>query len=93
MNAAVRDIPIRFGRGAGGFEIKIKSSGRSRISDMETPLVQRLFDLNGRAHSIEVMPLPLLRRQPVMAAVTLSKTVLDERRFEAVLKNTRKKRC
>lgn len=90
LNAAARDIPIRFGRGATGFEVKIKTSARNPILDVETLRIQ-VFGLNGRVGSIHVMP--VFRRELVMAPVTLPERILNERRLEAVLKTTRKKRC
>ena len=93
-NAAIRDIPVRFSRGATGFEVKIKSSARNRIPGLETTLVQRAFDLNTRADGINVndMSALLLRKRSVLALVTLPESILVGRRFEALLK-TRKKRC
>ena len=94
MNAATRGIPVRFRRGAAGFEVKIKGSTHNRILGMETSLVQRAFDLTARADRINGMSaLPLLRRGHVIALVTLPGPVLDRRRFEAHLKTGRKKRC
>jgi hypothetical protein len=93
LNTAARDIPIRFGRGAAGFEVKIKSSARNRILDVETLRIQ-VFGSNGLVGSIEVVPpLPVFRRELVMAPATLPVRILNERRLEAVLKTSRKKRC
>ncbi|HTV41898.1 MAG TPA: hypothetical protein VMF08_15050 [Candidatus Sulfotelmatobacter sp.] len=90
INTTARDIPVRFGRGAAGFDIKIKKSARDRILGLEMSLVQGPFDLYTRARGIAgMLPMPLLRRRSEMALVTL----LDARRLETVLKTTRKKRC
>lgn len=94
MNAATRDIPVRFSRGAAGFEVKIKSSARHRIPVLETPLVQRSLDLNTRPDGINDMSaLALLRTRSVLALVTLPESTLAGRRLEALLKAARKKRC
>lgn len=85
-------MPVRFNSVA-GFEVKIKNSAGHKMLDLEPPLVPGIFDLRTRVNGIEgPAPLPLFKRRPAMASVTLHETMLDQRRLEAVLKSARKKR-
>ncbi len=94
MSGAVLGIPVRFDPGL-AFDIKVKKShGKSRVSELETPLVPELFDLNTRRDRTHApRALQLIKRGSAIAQVTLQERVLVQRRLEAVFKSSRKKRC
>jgi hypothetical protein len=93
-NVAGVGIPVRFYVDATGFDVTIKKAATKKILNVHAPLVPEFFDPRMRANGLPALaPLALFKRGPAMASVTLHETMLDERRLEAVLKMTRKKRC
>lgn len=92
-NVAGVGIPVRFYVDAMGFDVTIKKAAVKKILNVDPPLVP-FFDPRMRANGLPALaPLPLFKRSPAIASMTLHDTMLDERRLEAVLKMTRKKRC
>jgi hypothetical protein len=92
-NVAGVGIPVRFYVDAMGFDVTIKKAAVKKILNVDPPLVP-FFDPRMRANGLPTLArLPLFKRSPAMASMTLHDTMLDERRLEAVLKMTRKKRC
>jgi hypothetical protein len=93
-NVAGVGIPVRFYVDATGFDVTIKKAASKKILNVDPRLVPEFFDPRMRVNGFPALaPLPLFKRSPAMASMTLHDTMLDERRLEAVLKMTRKKRC
>jgi hypothetical protein len=87
-------IPVRFDS-ARAFDIKIKRPAANGLLDLDPPHVPGIFDLRARVNGIEtLMPLAFFKRVHAAASGALSHhhTILHERRLEAVLRATRKKR-
>lgn len=92
-SVAGRGIPIRFDSAAAEFNIKIKKAAANGLSDLNLPLVPGIFDLHARIDGMKALAsLVLFKKATAMASGTLSHTMLHERRLEAVLRTTRKKR-
>jgi hypothetical protein len=92
MSGAVLGIPVRFDPCL-AFDVKVKKShGKSRVPDLEPPLVSELFELHTRGdHGLR--PMTLFKKGSAIASVTLQERTLVQRRLEAVFKTGRKKRC